>query len=92
MKLQLLFLPALFLAVILDLTLPWKISLSALVVAAFLLSTVPFALRAIRKDPVVGILSPILLAARSCAQMLGVAAGMIYAARNSSRREAFGLR
>jgi GT2 family glycosyltransferase len=92
MKLQLLFLPALVLAVILDIALPWKISLSALVLAAFLLSTVPFAFRAIRKDPVVGILSPILLAARSCAQMLGVAAGMIYAARSSSRREAVGLR
>jgi GT2 family glycosyltransferase len=92
MKLQLLFLPALVLSVILDLTLRWKISLSALVVGAFLLTAAPFALRAVRKDPVVGVLSPILLAARSCAQMFGVAAGMIYAARNSSRREAVGIR
>jgi hypothetical protein len=49
------------------------------VLAAFLISTLPFALRAVRKDPIVGILSPALLAARSCAQILGVTAGLIHA-------------
>jgi GT2 family glycosyltransferase len=82
MKLQLLFVPALMLAVAFDLTARWKIPVSALVLAAFLLSTLPFVLRALRKDPIVGVLSPALLAARSCAQMLGVAAGLIYASRN----------
>ena len=38
-------------------------------------STLPFAVRAIRKDPMVGLLSPVLLAARACAQVLGVAGG-----------------
>jgi glycosyltransferase involved in cell wall biosynthesis len=92
MKLQLLFAPVLLLAIAFDLFVKWRFSLSAIVIAAFLLSTVPFALRAFRKDPVVGILSPFLLAARSCAQILGVAGGMIYAARNSSRQQAIGVR
>ena len=52
-----------------------------LVLAAFLLSTLPFALRAIGKDPIVGLLSPALLAARACAQVLGVTAGLIYTRR-----------
>ena len=50
------------------------------------LTTVPFALRAIRKDVILGILSPILLAARSCAQLLGVTAGLMYARRNPALR------
>jgi glycosyltransferase involved in cell wall biosynthesis len=84
MKLQLLFAPALMLAAAFDLTARWKVSMSALVFAAFLLSTLPFALRAIKKDPIVGVLSPALLAARACAQLLGVAAGLIYAGRSSA--------
>jgi glycosyltransferase involved in cell wall biosynthesis len=81
MKLQLLFAPALLFAVVFDLVVRPTVSVSALVVAGVLLSTVPFALRAIRKDPIVGILSPVLLAARACAQVLGVTAGLIYARR-----------
>lgn len=82
MKLQLLF-PAIFaLAVVFDLVARWKFPVSVFVAAAFLLSTLPFALRAARKDLVVGLLSPLLLAARACAQFLGVAAGMIYVIRN----------
>jgi len=60
---------------------PLVVPVSALVLAVFLLTTLPFTLRAIRKDPIVGILSPILLAARACAQVLGVAAGLMYARR-----------
>jgi len=85
MKLQLLFAPALMLAVAFDLTARWKVPMSALVFAAFLFSTLPFVLRAIRKDPIVGVLSPALLAARACAQLLGVTAGLIYAGRSSAR-------
>ncbi len=81
MKLQLLFAPALLLALLFDLIVRPSVSASVLVLAAFLLSTLPFALRAIRKDPVVGIISPVLLAARACAQVMGVAAGMIYVGR-----------
>ncbi|MGB8989395.1 MAG: hypothetical protein WCC37_22555, partial [Candidatus Sulfotelmatobacter sp.] len=49
-----------------------------IVLATFVVSTLPYALRAVRKDPIVGLLSPALLAARACAQVLGVAAGLIY--------------
>jgi hypothetical protein len=82
MKLQLLFAPALLVAVLFDLVVRPAVSVSAVVTVSFLLSATPFALRAFRQDPVVGILSPILLAARACAQMLGVTAGLIYARRN----------
>lgn len=81
MKFQLLFGPALLLAVAYDLLLRPKIPSSSVILAAFLLSTIPFSVWAIRKDPVVGFLSPVLLAARACAQVLGVAAGLIYARR-----------
>jgi GT2 family glycosyltransferase len=81
MKVQLLVAPALLLAVIFDLAARPTVPVSALVLAGFLLTTLPFTLRAIRKDPIVGILSPILLAARACAQVLGVAAGLMYARR-----------
>jgi cellulose synthase/poly-beta-1,6-N-acetylglucosamine synthase-like glycosyltransferase len=84
MKLQLLFIPALALAVAFDLTVRPAVPASVLVLGAFLVSTLPFALRAARKDPVVGLLSPALLAARACAQMLGVTAGLIYARRRSA--------
>jgi hypothetical protein len=82
MKLQLLFAPALLVALLFDLVMRPAVPVSAIVTVSFLLSTLPFALRALRKDPVVGILSPVLLAARACAQMLGVTAGLIYARRN----------
>jgi glycosyltransferase involved in cell wall biosynthesis len=81
MKLQLLFAPALLLGVAFDLVMRPRLSVSVIVLGGFLLSTLPFAVRAVRKDPVIGILSPVLLAARACAQMLGVAAGLIYARR-----------
>jgi GT2 family glycosyltransferase len=81
MKLQLLFAPALLAAAAFDLAVRPLFPLSLLVLVAFLLSTLPFVLRAIGKDPIVGLLSPLLLAARSCAQLLGVTAGLIYARR-----------
>jgi GT2 family glycosyltransferase len=87
MKLQLLFGPILIAAAIFDLAFGPKVPVSALVAGAFLLSTIPFALRALKKDPVVGILSPVLLAARSCAQFLGVAAGSINASRILAREK-----
>jgi len=81
MKLQLLFAPVLLVAVVFDLVVRQTVPVSAFVLAGFLLSTLPFTLRATRKDPMVGILSPMLLAARACAQVLGVAGGLIYARR-----------
>lgn len=79
MKLQLLFAPALLLALAIDLSLRPSVPLSFLVLACFLLSTLPFAFRSVRKDLLVGLLCPALLAARSCAQLLGVSAGLLHA-------------
>jgi glycosyltransferase involved in cell wall biosynthesis len=79
MKLQLLFGPALLLAMIVDLLARPPILLSTLVPAAFLVSMLPFAWRAGRSDLMVALVSPWLLAARACAQVLGVGAGLIYA-------------
>ena len=81
MKLQLLFAPALLLGIGIDLVVRPSVPASLIVLAAFLVSTLPYALRAIRKDPIVGLLSPALLAARACAQVLGVAVGLIYGHR-----------
>ncbi|HEV3305034.1 MAG TPA: glycosyltransferase [Candidatus Sulfotelmatobacter sp.] len=85
MKLQLLFAPALLLALCFDLVVRPSISASLLVFACFLASTLPFSLRAVREDPVVGLLSPFLLAARACAQVLGVMAGVIYSGRKPAQ-------
>jgi glycosyltransferase involved in cell wall biosynthesis len=82
MKLQLLFLPGLLLAASCDLAVRRSIPATVLVVGGFLFTTIPFALRATAKDFVVGLLSPLLLAARSGSQILGVAAGTIYALFN----------
>jgi len=86
MKLQLLFAPALLVGLICDLALRPKFSISAVVLAAFFLSTLPFAVRAIKKDPVVGIISPLVLVARACAQVMGVTAGLIYARRRPTEQ------
>jgi cellulose synthase/poly-beta-1,6-N-acetylglucosamine synthase-like glycosyltransferase len=85
MKLQLLFAPTLLPAVSYDLVVRPTVPASAVVLAAFLVSTLPFALRAAAKDPIVGLLSPALLAARACAQGLGVTAGLIYTRRKAAR-------
>jgi GT2 family glycosyltransferase len=82
MKLQLLFAPALLFAVACDIAFRPAISATAIVVGLFFITTLPFALRALKKDPAIGLISPVLLASRACAQMLGVAAGIIYARRN----------
>jgi glycosyltransferase involved in cell wall biosynthesis len=85
MKFQLLFPTALALAVVFDLAMRPSVPATGIVLLAFLVSTLPFATRAMRKDSVVGLLSPALLALRACAQMFGVAAGIAYAYRDSVR-------
>jgi glycosyltransferase involved in cell wall biosynthesis len=84
MKLQLLFAPALFASFLSDLFGLCAIyPMSLIVTALFVLSTLPFSLRAFTKDPMVGILSPAILAARSCAQLIGVIGGTVYVLRGS---------
>jgi glycosyltransferase involved in cell wall biosynthesis len=85
MKLQLLFVPALLLAFAFDLALRPTFPASFLVLTSFLVSTLPFTVRALKKDAIVGFLSPALLAARAWAQLLGVAAGLFYARRKSAQ-------
>jgi GT2 family glycosyltransferase len=82
MKLQLLFGPAIVMSLAADLIFRPAVSFSAVVAGAFLLTTVPFALRSATKDPVVGVISPFVLAARSCSQLLGVVSG-VFGARQT---------
>ena len=79
MKLQLLFAPVLLASLVFDLAVRPVVPASAIVLTVFFISTLPFTMRAIVKDPVVGLLSPALLAARACAQLLGVSTGLIHA-------------
>jgi cellulose synthase/poly-beta-1,6-N-acetylglucosamine synthase-like glycosyltransferase len=85
MKLQLLFAPALLLGLAVDLVMHSSVPLWAIVLGAFLVTTLPFTGRAFAKDRVVGLLSPALLAARACAQLLGVTAGLIHAGRKPTQ-------
>jgi len=79
MKLQLLFAPVLLASLAFDLAVRPVVPASAIVLTVFFISTLPFTMRAIVKDPVVGLLSPALLAARACTQLLGVSTGLIHA-------------
>jgi glycosyltransferase involved in cell wall biosynthesis len=78
MKLQLLFAPALLCALLLDVVARPNVSASVTVIAMSFLSTLPFAFRAFTKDPVIGLLSPALLALRACAQLVGVIGGLAH--------------
>jgi len=82
MKVQLLFAPTLMFALSHDLILRSEVPWSAVVIAAFFASTMPFVARIYRKDPIVALLSPFLLAVRSIAQFLGI----VGAAMHSWRR------
>jgi cellulose synthase/poly-beta-1,6-N-acetylglucosamine synthase-like glycosyltransferase len=82
MKLQLLLAPALVCAAVVDIATRPVVPITGFVLAMFLLSTLPFTLRALQKDVAVGLLSPCLLAMRACAQFLGAAGGLIYAWRS----------
>jgi glycosyltransferase involved in cell wall biosynthesis len=78
MKLQVLLAPILLCAAAFDIAVRPAISVLLLVIVAFLMSTVAFVIRATRKDPLVGAISPVLIAARSLAQLLGVIAGVVH--------------
>ena len=83
MKLQLLLLPSLVVASGYDLVTRRPLLAPLAVVAAFMVSTVPFVVRAMRKDVMVAMASPLLLAARAVAQVIGVTGGVMFA-RNST--------
>lgn len=76
MKLQLLFAPAFVAGLGFDVFFRPALLASAVMACAFLLSTLPFASRTATKDPVVGMIAPFFLVARSCSQFLGVLSGI----------------
>jgi glycosyltransferase involved in cell wall biosynthesis len=84
MKLQLLLGPALLLAVCYDIVVRPKLEASAVILATFLVSALPFVVRATRKDPNIGLLSPAMLVGRAFAQGLGVFTGLICAGHRPS--------
>ena len=85
MKLQLLLGPALAAGVIADALGIGPIHpMALLAVVAFFLSTLPFAARAFAKDRMVGILSPVIVAARSIAQLAGLTGGAIHVLKGFS--------
>ncbi len=78
MKLQMLFLPVLVTSLLAGLILGKALLAVSLVLVGFVITTIPFVLRASRKDAAVGVLSPFFLAGRSVAQFLGVVGGTVY--------------
>lgn len=86
MKLQVLFAPVLVMAIIADVVLRTQILMSAVTAGLFFVTAIPFAARAAKADLRVGLLSPILLAARSVAQFLGVTAGVIHVWRTGVKQ------
>jgi cellulose synthase/poly-beta-1,6-N-acetylglucosamine synthase-like glycosyltransferase len=78
MKLQLLFMPALVVAIVFDFMTQFRLRLSVLVIAGFIASTIPFVIRTMRKDRLLAAISPALMAARACAQLFGVIGGFLY--------------
>ena len=82
MKLQLLLLPGLLASALIGVIAGKLLPALAAVLGLFLLTTVPFTIRAFRKDATVGLFSPVFLAARAIAQCLGVIGGMLYTLRS----------
>lgn len=79
MKLQILLAPLLILAFFLDVSVHPPVSALLSIGIAFVVSTLPFVAQSFREDPLAAVLSPALLAARACAQFVGVVAGTIHA-------------
>jgi GT2 family glycosyltransferase len=77
MKLQLLFFPLLIISLLATIFYPRAIYLGFLVIAVFIISTIPFLKKVIKKDIAVGLLSPFLLMTRSVFQLFGVLNGTI---------------
>jgi GT2 family glycosyltransferase len=77
MKLQLLFGPVALACLGLDMYFRPAVPISAIALGLFLISTIPFTLRIAARDPAVGVISPVVLAARSCSQLFGVLAGVL---------------
>ena len=85
MKLQLLFPPVIFINILLYLISGKFIFMLFLMLLLFLLTVIPFAFQAMKKDFTVGLLSPFLLFLRASAQFLGIAGGILYLFRKKNK-------
>lgn len=72
MKLQAVFLPLLVFTIFLGYFSKKTAYLAFLIIIAFLISTMPFVIKAIKKDFAIALLSPFILVGRSVSQFLGV--------------------
>jgi GT2 family glycosyltransferase len=79
MKAQLLLGPAIIASLGIDFMAHPQIPVTLIALSAFILTTAPFALRNIAKDPPLGMISPLILAGRSCAQLLGIVSAVFRA-------------
>jgi cellulose synthase/poly-beta-1,6-N-acetylglucosamine synthase-like glycosyltransferase len=77
MKLQTVFFPLLVLTIFIGYFSTKLIYLSILVVIAFFISTIPFVMKAMKKDFAIALLSPFILVGRSISQFFGVFNGTI---------------
>jgi cellulose synthase/poly-beta-1,6-N-acetylglucosamine synthase-like glycosyltransferase len=77
MKLQLLLPPLFLLALTASPWWPPAARAAAVLLLLFCLASTPFVIKALRRDPVVGLLSPLLLLGRAGAQFLGVIGGFV---------------
>ncbi len=79
MKLQVLFPPAILSSTIFGFANnKFQYLLPVLLFLCFLCTTIPFTVKSIRKDPAVGLISPLFLFLRASAQFLGIAGGGVY--------------
>lgn len=82
MKLQVLFPPAVLGSALLAIAYNSLIFFPFLFIFAFILTTIPFAVRAGKKDLTVGLISPVFLFLRSLFQFLGILGGITYIFKN----------
>jgi glycosyltransferase involved in cell wall biosynthesis len=83
MKMQLLFPPVILGSALLSMLSGNFLSVTLFLLAVFLLTTVPFAMKACRSDLMTGLLSPVLLFFRAAAQCLGVSTGLFHMTRKA---------
>lgn len=83
MKAQLLLFPALAASLLFAFISPWLARISFIIFILALLTTIPFVMKAVSKDPAIGALSPFFLILRSGAQFLGVCLGMLNLTRHA---------
>ncbi|MHC4397704.1 MAG: glycosyltransferase family 2 protein, partial [Planctomycetota bacterium] len=76
MKFQVVLVPLIFLSIIVGLGLRLY-SVPIVVILIYFATTIPFTIKAIKKDIIVGLLSPFLLLARSLAQFWGILYGLL---------------